>query len=203
MNKKIKNSRYKIVLFAVILLFFSNKFSISIFAEDKAEPKIKYVSAWAGWLFSIHTKDICGALNLKISLTWKLFNKYKLETTYLYLWEKIQCFKSDYYSEFSAYGLMFNLKFPIKKNIWYGGGPGIFLANYVHPLIDATYFHFTPGLYLKIEFLPTDFVKFEFMYLFIPLDLRDYSYNKYAFMHIFTISIEVYWYWGFWRNKNE
>ncbi len=189
---KISRNKYIIISITILFLLIMN---LAPFADGQNRiSKLKLIGAGGGWLFSIHTKDICGNKNLKFTLTWKLFNKFKLESTYLYLWEKIQCFEPEYYSEFMTHGLLFNLKFHIKEDILYGAGIGLFLANYTHPLIDTTHLRFTPGIYIKLEFLNyiMEALRFELMYLMIPLDLRDYSYNKFTFMHIFTISIEPY-----------
>lgn len=189
-----KSLKLRYFLISLLIVFFLG-LNTSPFADTREGiSKIRFIGGGSAWHFSMHTKDICGTKNFKLTFTWRLFNKYDLESHYLYLWEDIQMFEPDYYSAFTAHGLMFNLRFPLAQDINYGAGLGLFLANYVHPLIDTTYLSFTPGLYVKIEYLPyiLDFLRIEMLYIFIPLDLRDYSYNKYAFMHIFTASIGMY-----------
>ena len=133
--------------------------------------------------------------NTKFEFDWKINDWMELETSAVFLRVNTLHDPDIFYKELGLWGIMTNAKFKLPYNFYAGAGFGIHYTNFCHYSLDETYMKWKPGINLSLEwYLPEKtkwgflIRKLELMYFFIPLNLKDYSFGKYYYAHIFALS---------------
>ena len=180
-----KNSRFKIILITLILLipvisqasFHFKRFGISVFPAFSTDNMHRW-------------------FNTKFEFDWKINDWMELETSAVFLRVNTLHDPDIFYKELGLWGIMTNAKFKLPWNFYAGAGLGMHYTNLCHPYVYETYLKWKPNFNLSLEWQipwknPGGFQisKFEFMYFFIPINLKEYVYGKYYFANVFAVSI--------------
>ena len=156
------------------------------------------------------TDNMHSWFNTKFEVDWHINDWMELETSAVFLKVSTSYNKELFFKEIWLFtSFVANAKFKLPYNFYAGAGFGIHYTNFCHYNLDETYIKWKPGLNLSLEYrIPWKnknriiyLSKIEVMYFFVPIDLRNTSFDDYYYSHILALSIHFHFFRGIkWRD---